>query len=76
MGYKMNVRNCKFAPVSADDSTTYTLGTAVDLPDLRTVDVAFTLATGELYGEGALVSKRAKLCRYLAIPAGTTTIRT
>lgn len=61
MGYKMNVRNCKFAPVSADDSTTYTLGTAVDLPDLRTVDVAFTLATGELYGDGALVSKRAKL---------------
>ena len=59
--YKMNVKNCKYAPVSVNDSTTYTLGTAVDLPAIRTVDIAFTLATGELYGDGELVSKRAKL---------------
>lgn len=61
MGYKMNVRNCKYAPVSTNNSTTYAIGTAVDLPALRTVDIAFTLATGELYGDGELVSKRAKL---------------
>lgn len=61
MGYKMNVRNCKYAPVSVDTNSTYTLGTAVDLPAIRTVDVAFTLASGELYGDGALVSKMAKL---------------
>jgi len=61
MGYKMNVRNCKYAPVSTNNSTTYALGTAVDLPAIRTVDIAFTLATGELYGDGELVSKRAKL---------------
>lgn len=61
MGYKMNVRNCKFAPVETNNSTTYAIGTAVDLPAIRTVDIAFTLATGELYGDGALVSKRAKL---------------
>ena len=61
MGYKMNVKNCKYAPVSVNNSTTYTLGTAVNLPAIRTVDIAFTLATGELYGDGELVSKRAKL---------------
>lgn len=61
MGYKMNVKNCKYAPVSVDTNSTYTLGTAVDLPAIRTVDVAFTLASGELYGDGALVSKMAKL---------------
>ena len=61
MGYKMNVRNCKYAPVSTNNSTTYALGTAVDLPAIRTVDIAFTLASGELYGDGELVSKRAKL---------------
>jgi phi13 family phage major tail protein len=61
MGYKMNVRNCKYAPVSVDTNSTYTLGTVVDLPAIRTVDVAFTLASGELYGDGALVSKMAKL---------------
>lgn len=59
--YKMNVKNCKYAPVSVNTDSTYTLGTAVDLPAIRTVDVAFTIATGELYGDGEIVSKRAKL---------------
>ena len=59
--YKMNVKNCKYAPVSVNTNSTYTLGTAVDLPAIRTVDIAFTLATGELYGDGEIVSKRAKL---------------
>ncbi len=61
MGFKMNVKNCKYAPVSVDTTETYTLGTAVNLPAIRTVDIAFTLATGELYGDGEVVSKRAKL---------------
>lgn len=61
MGYKMNVKNCAYAPVSVDNSTTYTLDTKVDLPAIRTVDISFTMATGELYGDGELVSKRAKL---------------
>ena len=59
--YKMNVKNCKYAPVSVNTNAAYTLGTAVDLPAIRTVDIAFTLATGELYGDGEIVSKRAKL---------------
>ena len=61
MGYKMNVKNCQYAPVSVDTDSTYTLGTIVALPAIRTVDIAFTLATGELYGDGEIVSKRAKL---------------
>lgn len=61
MGFKMNVKNCKYAPVSVDTTETYTLGTAVNLPAIRTVDIAFSLATGELYGDGEIVSKRAKL---------------
>lgn len=61
MGYKMNVKNCQFAPVSVDTDSTYTIGTIVALPAIRTVDIAFTLATGELYGDGEIVSKRAKI---------------
>lgn len=61
MGYKFNVKNCKYAPVSVDTDSTYTLGTPVDLPDLRTIDIAFTVATGELYGDGALVAKDSRL---------------
>lgn len=61
MGYKMNVKNCKYAPVSVNTDAAYTLGTAVDLPAIRTVDIAFTVATGELYGDGETVSKRTKL---------------
>lgn len=59
--YKMNVKNCKYAPVSVNTSQTYTLGTAVSLPAIRTVNIAFTAATGELYGDGEIVSKRSKL---------------
>ena len=54
MGYKMNVRNCKFAPVSTNTKSDYSIGTAVDLPALRTVDISFTLASGELYGDGEI----------------------
>lgn len=61
MGYKMNVRNCKFAPVSTNTKSDYSIGTAVNLPALRTVDITFMLASGELYGDGALVAKRTKL---------------
>ena len=60
-GYKYNVRNCQYAPVSVDSSTTYTLGTIVALPDLRTIDITFLTATGELYGDGKLVAKDSKL---------------
>lgn len=60
-GYKFNVRNCKYAPVSVDTDSTYTLGTPVSLPDLRTIDITFQTATGELYGDGAIVAKDSKL---------------
>ncbi len=61
MGYKFNVKNCQYGPVSADTTSSYTLGTLVQLPDLRSIDVTFLSATGELYGDGKLVAKDAKL---------------
>lgn len=61
MGYRINVRNAQYAKVTVNSSTTYTLGTVTALPTLRNVDLAFTSATGELYGDGELVSKRSKL---------------
>lgn len=60
-GYRYNVRNCQYAPVSVDSDSTYTLGTIVPLPDIRTIDISFLSATGELYGDGALVAKDARL---------------
>lgn len=59
MAYRINVRNAKFAEVTSNTDSTYTLGTAVNLPDLDTVELAFLNATGELYGDGELVDKRA-----------------
>ena len=61
MGYKFNVRNAQYAPVSVDSDSTYTLGTIALLPDIRSIDISFTSATGELYGDGALVAKDARL---------------
>lgn len=60
-GYKFNVKNCQYAPVSTDTTSAYSLGTIVPLPDLRTIDIAFLTATGELYGDGKLAAKDAKL---------------
>lgn len=60
-GYKYNVKNCQYAPVSTDTTSAYTLGTIVPLPDLRTLDITFLTATGELYGDGKLVAKDSKL---------------
>lgn len=61
MGYRINVRNCKRAAVSVNTSSSYTLATPVAMPGLREIDLALTSATGELYGDGELVSKRSKL---------------
>lgn len=61
MGYKINVKNCKFAPVSVDTDSTYTLGTAVLLPGLQEWDLQPLTASGELYGDGALVSSTSKI---------------
>ena len=57
MGYRINVRNCKRADVTVDSDSTYTLGTVVAMPDLRQVDLAFTSASGTLYGDGEKVSE-------------------
>lgn len=61
MGYRINVRNFKRASVTADTDSSYTLGTIVPIPTLRSVDISFKSASGELYGDGELVSNRSKM---------------
>lgn len=61
MGYRINVRNCKRASVTADTASSYTIGTPVAMPDMRSVDISFKSASGELYGDGELVSNRTKM---------------
>lgn len=57
MGFKVNVRNCKRATVTADTSSSYTIGTPVAMPTLRSIDIAFTTSSGALYGDGEKVSE-------------------
>lgn len=57
MGFIVNVRNCKRAAVTADTSSSYTIGTPVAMPTLRSIDIAFTSSSGALYGDGEKVSE-------------------
>lgn len=61
MGYVINVKNAKYAPVTTDTEFEYALGDVVNLPGLQQLDITLTTAVGELYGEGALVSKVSKI---------------
>ena len=61
MGFKINVKNCKRASVTADTSSSYTIATPVAMPAIRAIDISFQTATGELYGDGEIVSKIALL---------------
>lgn len=56
MGFKFNVRNCQYAPVTANSDSSYTIGAITPLPNLREIDMSFKTATGELYGDGKLVA--------------------
>ena len=57
MGFIVNVRNCKRAAVTADTNSSYTIGTPVAMPTLRSIDIAFTSSSGALYGDGEKVSE-------------------
>lgn len=59
--YRINVDNFKYAPVSVNEAGTYTIGTLVPIPGLMAIDLGFMLASGELYGDGALASKLSKI---------------
>lgn len=61
MGYKINVKNCQRASVIADTSSSYTIGTPVAMPAIRSIDISFKTASGELYGDGEVVSNIALL---------------
>lgn len=60
-GYRINVRNCKRASVTADTSSSYTIGAPVAMPAMRSAEISFKSASGELYGDGELVSNKTKL---------------
>lgn len=57
MGYRINVRNFKRADVTVDSDSTYTIANLTAMPTLRQVDLAFTSASGTLYGDGEKVSE-------------------
>ena len=57
MGYRVNVRNFKRAQVTADTNSSYTLGTVVPIPTLRSIDITMTTSSGSLYGDGEKVSE-------------------
>lgn len=61
MGYRINVRNCKRASVTADTDSSYTIASLTSMPTLRSVDISFKSASGELYGDGEIVSNRTKM---------------
>lgn len=61
MGYRINVKNAKYAKILTDTAAGYTIDTPKALPGLMTIDVTMLSASGELYGDGALVSKLAKI---------------
>lgn len=61
MGFIVNVRNCMRAPVTANTSSSYVIGTPVAMPNLRQIDMTFTSASGELYGDGKKVSAISKV---------------
>ncbi len=61
MGNRINVQNAKVALVMTNTKTDYALDTAMDLPGLMSIDLALTLATGTLYGDGVKKSDQSKV---------------
>lgn len=61
MGNRINVRNAKWVPVMENTTSEYTLGTAIPLPGLMSIDLTLTLATGVLYGDGVKKSNQSKV---------------
>lgn len=55
--YRVNCRNAKYALVTEDTSSAYAIGDTKPLEGLMTADIAFSLAEGTLYGDGAIKDK-------------------
>lgn len=61
MGFRINVRNCKRANVTANTTSSYTIDTPVAMPTLRSIDMTVSAASGELYGDGEIVAHASKI---------------
>lgn len=61
MGNRINVRNAKIVPVTVNTTEEYTLGAAIKLPGLMSIDFTPLQATGQLYGDGEMTSSITKM---------------
>lgn len=61
MGNRINVRNAKVAIVTTNTKEEYLLDSAMELPGLMNIDLAITMATGTLYGDGVKKSDQSKV---------------
>lgn len=52
--YRINCENAGYALVSANTSAAYTVSTKKPVAGLMTADIAFSLASGTLYGDGTI----------------------
>ena len=61
MGNRINVTNAALVEVTANTEESYEIGTILRLPGLMHIDLTLLMATGELYGDGALSSKISRI---------------
>lgn len=61
MGNRINVKNAALVEVTANTETSYEIGEILKLPGLMSIDLTLLMATGELYGDGALSSKISRI---------------
>lgn len=61
MGNRINVQNAALVEVIENTETSYEIGTILKLPGLMHIDLSLLFATGELYGDGVLKSKKTKI---------------
>lgn len=61
MGNRINVKNAGYATVTTNSASEYVIGQKTDLSGLMNIDLAFTLSTGKLYGDGVITSNQSQI---------------
>jgi len=59
--YRINIKNFVYALLTADTASTITYGTPKAIPGLMNLDLQPEIASGKLYGDGALKDELSKL---------------
>ena len=60
-GYRINVKNLKFALVTINSEEAYEIGEVKKVPGLMALDFTPIMATGQLFGDGELAEDMARL---------------